>query len=172
MAILHHRGSGSFEQGLSEKYPGIEVSYFPLKDDQRDERYFLEHDAGKHIIDIGCGHGLKTYKEKGLVADISELIKDTGFSKESSTKDLMGIGFDHSLLGVVYNTNLVSSKDAPRTYEDLLNPKWKGKIAFEQSCKLFIIATESWGEENIVTYLRKLREQKPVFENGGTQLPC
>lgn len=29
---------------------------------------------------------------------------------------------------VVYNTNLVSAQEAPRQYQDLLNPKWKGKI--------------------------------------------
>ena len=29
-----------------------------------------------------------------------------------------------------YNTNLVTAADAPKTYEDLLDPKWKGKIAW------------------------------------------
>jgi len=28
-----------------------------------------------------------------------------------------------------YNTNLVSEKDAPKSYADLLDPKWKGKMA-------------------------------------------
>jgi iron(III) transport system substrate-binding protein len=32
-----------------------------------------------------------------------------------------------------YNTNMVKKEDLPKTYEDLLNPKWKGKLAIEAS---------------------------------------
>ena len=28
----------------------------------------------------------------------------------------------------MYNTRMVSEEDAPKSYEDLLDPKWKGKI--------------------------------------------
>src|SRR6202012_2894128 len=30
-----------------------------------------------------------------------------------------------------YNTNLVKKADLPKTYQDLLNPKWKGKLGIE-----------------------------------------
>lgn len=30
-----------------------------------------------------------------------------------------------------YNTNLVKKEDLPKTYQDLLNPKWKGKLGIE-----------------------------------------
>ena len=29
---------------------------------------------------------------------------------------------------IAYNTKLVSSAEAPRTWKDLLDPKWKGKL--------------------------------------------
>lgn len=32
-----------------------------------------------------------------------------------------------------YNTKLVSKQDLPKTYEELLNPKWKGKLGIESS---------------------------------------
>jgi iron(III) transport system substrate-binding protein len=31
----------------------------------------------------------------------------------------------------VYNTNLIKKSDLPRTYGDLLDPKWKGKLGIE-----------------------------------------
>jgi iron(III) transport system substrate-binding protein len=34
-----------------------------------------------------------------------------------------------SYLSLGYNTNLVSESEAPKTYDDLLDPKWKGKMA-------------------------------------------
>ena len=34
---------------------------------------------------------------------------------------------------ITVNTNLVKKSDEPRSYDDLLNPKWKGKIAITRS---------------------------------------
>lgn len=34
-----------------------------------------------------------------------------------------------SYVGLGYNTSLVRAQDAPRTYRDLLDPRWKGKLA-------------------------------------------
>src|SRR5882672_10827037 len=31
----------------------------------------------------------------------------------------------------VYNTNLISKRDLPRSYKDLLDPRWKGKLGIE-----------------------------------------
>ena len=69
-----------------------------------------------------------------------------------------------------YNTNLVSAAEVPKNWEDLLNPKWKGKVAFEESLNFFIWNTENWGEEKTVDFLKKLRNQKPSFIAGPTQL--
>jgi len=33
----------------------------------------------------------------------------------------------------VYNTNLIRKADLPRTYQDLLDPRWKGKLGIEAS---------------------------------------
>ena len=35
-----------------------------------------------------------------------------------------------SYFGIAYNTRLVPAGTAPKTYEDLLDPKWKGKMAW------------------------------------------
>ena len=32
---------------------------------------------------------------------------------------------------IAYNTNAVRKADAPKTYQDLLDPKWKGKLGIE-----------------------------------------
>ena len=33
-----------------------------------------------------------------------------------------------SLSGIGYNTNLVRREDAPKSFADLLDPKWRGKL--------------------------------------------
>jgi len=39
------------------------------------------------------------------------------------------VAFASSVVGVTYNTNLVKPADVPHRLDDLLDPKWKGKIA-------------------------------------------
>jgi iron(III) transport system substrate-binding protein len=41
------------------------------------------------------------------------------------------VGFCLNVLVQAYNTNLVKKADLPKTFQDLLDPKWKGKIAIE-----------------------------------------
>jgi iron(III) transport system substrate-binding protein len=36
-----------------------------------------------------------------------------------------------SVLVQAYNTNLIKKEDLPKTYQDLLDPKWKGKLGIE-----------------------------------------
>src|SRR5262249_28728137 len=63
-----------------------------------------------------------------------------------------------SYLSLGYNTDLVPEADAPKTYDDLLNPKWKGKMALPGTSTM-----ANWIgavlKEKDVAYLRKLGQQ-------------
>jgi ABC-type Fe3+ transport system substrate-binding protein len=61
--------------------------------------------------------------------------------------------------GLTYNTNLVSAKDAPEKVEDLLNPKWKGKIASTPYAASFDRLALFWGEEKATAFLQKFVKQ-------------
>jgi iron(III) transport system substrate-binding protein len=76
---------------------------------------------------------------------------------------------EHTVKGATYNTKMVSPNDVPRSWEDLLDPRWKGKIALEINMDVFIYLTTTWGEEKMIAYLKKLREQAPIFTQGVTQ---
>jgi iron(III) transport system substrate-binding protein len=67
-----------------------------------------------------------------------------------------------------YNTNLVSAAEAPKTYDDLLDPKWKGKMAWTYDLTgggppgfIHNILTIK-GEEKGMEYLRAFAKQEPV----------
>src|SRR5882757_7098361 len=46
-----------------------------------------------------------------------------------------------SIFAGAYNTNLMKPADAPKTYEDLLNPKYKGKLAIEAEDAMWFMTT-------------------------------
>ena len=75
----------------------------------------------------------------------------------------------HSVFITAYNKNLLSEKEVPRTWEDLLNPKWKGKIAIDQEpndivAGFLILMGKEKGEQ----YLRQL--SKNVIIRRGRSL--
>ena len=68
---------------------------------------------------------------------------------------------------ITYNTKLVPKQDAPKTYEDLLNPKWKGKIGIEsQELQWFFHLLKIMGREKGVAYMKQLATQNLSFRSG------
>ena len=63
-----------------------------------------------------------------------------------------------------YNTKLVKKEEVPKTYEQLLDPKWKGKkISIDDSAYgLLAGLIHAWGKEKAVEYFKKLAAQEPV----------
>ena len=68
--------------------------------------------------------------------------------------------------GIVYNTNLIPSEKAPKTYEDLIDPRlsqtWAGKVAVPPYPNWLVELSLIWGEEKLKDFTRKL-----VALNGG-----
>jgi ABC-type Fe3+ transport system substrate-binding protein len=61
--------------------------------------------------------------------------------------------------GFTYNTNLVAATDVPQKVEDVLNPKWKGKIASTPYAASFDRLALFWGEEKTTAFLQKFVKQ-------------
>jgi len=69
-------------------------------------------------------------------------------------------GFEVTPLVTAFNTKQVSNADAPRNYQDLLNPKWKGKISLgTEEYTWFNILLESMGAEKGREYMQALAKQ-------------
>jgi iron(III) transport system substrate-binding protein len=70
-----------------------------------------------------------------------------------------------------YNTNLVKKADLPKTYAELLDPKWRGKIAIEaKSVDWFSTVVTQMGEEKGMAYFRELVRKNHVTTRRGNSL--
>jgi len=69
-----------------------------------------------------------------------------------------------------YNTKLIKKDEAPKTYPDLLNPKWKGgKIALGSDNGALVLGglIKLWGRDQAVAYFRQLAAQQPAIQAGS-----
>ena len=68
-----------------------------------------------------------------------------------------------------YNTKLLSAKDAPKRWEDLLDPRWKGgKLGVTVATHHLARLAADWGEERTTKYVRDLARQEPSIGPLGT----
>ncbi len=66
-----------------------------------------------------------------------------------------------------YNTDLVKREELPATFEDLLQPRWAGRITIEGSdVTWFAAVAKAMGEQKGLAYFRRLAALKPEIRNG------
>lgn len=84
---------------------------------------------------------------------------ETGFNPIAP--DSAYVAFATAVVGIQYNTNFVKGADVPKRLEDVLNPKWKGKIAstpYAAGLREFAMP-DLLGREYIVDFTKKLSKQ-------------
>ncbi len=68
-----------------------------------------------------------------------------------------------------YNTRRVSSSEVPRSYEEMLHPRWKGKLSMDtESYEWFRTVLKLKGKEQGAKFFHALKEQNPIFRRGHT----
>jgi iron(III) transport system substrate-binding protein len=96
------------------------------------QRAISEGHADKHdadIVETSAPELESLHREKMLVQVASPYLDDLIEQAIPPHREWIGTRLDIFTLG--YNTKLVKKEDLPKSYEDLLDPKWKGKLAVE-----------------------------------------
>jgi len=122
--------STSIAHSFKLKYPGMDVEVHRTGSQRVLQRVMQEAAAGVKTVDVihtsDAGHFV-LLKEKGMLlkyAPQGTMPFPAGFKD----KDGFYFGMRATLSVIADNPKLISDKDAPRTWKDLLNPKWKGKM--------------------------------------------
>ena len=152
---------------FEKKYPGVTLDYARNDEGPTAIRLLNEAKAGKVQADVFDGLTVNVpLKREGLLARI-EIPNAADYPAEMKDAD----GAWHALLlfvfGPGYNTSLVSKAEAPKSYQDLLDPKWKGKMAWNPNSSAGAIGFVgnillSMGPDKGMEYLRALSKQNIV----------
>jgi iron(III) transport system substrate-binding protein len=168
-----------FQTAFTTRYPGIVIEYTDANVGVHQEKFMLELQAKKVSVDGMSVQDFKSIREANAAADLSEIINDTGFKQ--GTADKLGAYMTHTVDGIAYNKTIIPESDAPKSWDDLLDPKYKGKMAIEDRLTAFIRWTDVpeyqgqrpglWSEEKVVNFLSKLREvNNPRLMSSNTTM--
>ncbi|HUP29296.1 MAG TPA: extracellular solute-binding protein [Usitatibacter sp.] len=118
--------------GPFEKKYGIKVNVWRAGTDKVLQRTVTEYQAKKYDVDavhFGAPEMEALTREKVLAPVNSPVHKDLAPGSVPAHKSWAA-----TILSVwvqAYNTNLIRKEDLPKTYKDLADPKWKGKLGIE-----------------------------------------
>jgi iron(III) transport system substrate-binding protein len=94
--------------------------------------------------------------------------RSIGVDAKAIQFDNGAVSFANQFVLPAYNKQLVSPKDAPKSWDDLLNPKWKGKMGVSSATHhLARLAAGPWGEEKTTQFVNALTKQELILGRLG-----
>ena len=122
-----------FTAAFEKKY-GVKVKVWRASSENIVQRAVTEARAGRFDVDVAETNSPEMealHREKLLQEVKSPYLQD--LIPQAAPPHREWIGTRLNMFTAAYNTRLVKKEDLPRTYEDLLHPRWKGKLGIEAS---------------------------------------
>ncbi len=123
---------GALVSAFEKKY-GVKVSIWRASSEKVLQRAVTEARGSRYTMDVAETNGPELesmHREKLLEAVKSPYLAD--LIPEAIRPHGEWVGTRLNVFAQAYNTNLVKKEDVPKTWEDLADPKWKGKLGIEQ----------------------------------------
>jgi iron(III) transport system substrate-binding protein len=157
---------GAFEKS----YPYVKIRANRLSQSSIMPKIETEARAGRFAVDVVASAPLEMWE-----------LKQRGFSTGYLSPELKAFpagSFDPqghwsstevTPIVLAYNTKLVSAAEAPQSYQDLLLPKWRGRMNFgSDEYAWFSVLLDRMGKAKGLEYMRALARQQLHIPGGSS----
>ncbi|MFB9267316.1 extracellular solute-binding protein [Bradyrhizobium erythrophlei] len=157
-------------------YPGITVQIERSGSERLYQRVAQEFESNVHAADIvnsaDASHFIPWKKSGWLMPFVPEDVA-RHFPQQYRDPDGMAVTTRLWLSSIAYNTNLVKPGDAPKSFADLLDPKWAGKMVKGHPAYSGTIMTTTFQlvRELGWPYFEKLAKQRVMQVQSSTDPP-
>lgn len=158
-------------EAFSKEFPDVRVKHFEMRLEDIASRLIAEAKQGTVSLDVDEAQisAAVPLLDRGLIQsynDWPKILPD--LDPAAMSKDGRMLDFNSLVTIVAYNSSLVKPEEVPVSWDDLLAPKWKGKIIVEPRGYALGFIGIKWGKEKMVDYLKKLKANNPIYVKGGT----
>ncbi|HUY03784.1 MAG TPA: extracellular solute-binding protein [Rhodocyclaceae bacterium] len=152
-----------------KKY-GLKVSMWRASGEKVVQRALTEARAGRYAPDVLESDDVEMeilHREQLLAKFYSPAFKHIPESAVPPHREYVPDRFN--FFTIAYNTNLVKPDQVPNSYDDLLKPRWAGKICIEAGdVDWFGGLVKSMGEQKGMAFFQKLAASHPQVRTGHT----
>jgi iron(III) transport system substrate-binding protein len=156
---------------FQKKYPFITAEHYRGNASAVFNKFATESRARQtfaDVIDISAGE-THTLWEMGLIDPYFSPSRD-GIPKDFMDDKGFWTAHYHFVIALGFNTKAIKPVEAPKSYDDLLNPKWKGRFSLDPADQdLFGALLLHWGKEKALSYFKALAKLEPRMVTGHTQ---
>jgi iron(III) transport system substrate-binding protein len=128
---------------FEQAYPGIKVEVHRTGSQRILQRVMQELGANLKLVDVihtsDAGHYVLLKDKKLLMQHVPPGVEK--FPPGFKDKDGYYFGLRATVNVIAYNTKAISAAEAPKTWKDLLDPKWRGKLVTAHPGYSGVIAT-------------------------------
>jgi ABC-type Fe3+ transport system substrate-binding protein len=172
-AMIVNQALRPIADAFMKKYPFVKMRFWRADSENIAAKVSAEIRANNVVADLVEGTGIGEYIVQADQAQPFHASSLERIPERYRDAQRLWVPTRLSYYSVAYNTKLVPVADAPRTFEDLLDPRWKGKLSWRigsiSGTPLFITNLRmAWGEERAKRYLERLAEQKIVNFGSGS----
>jgi len=160
-----------------EKRYGVKAEYWRASATAVTDRAITEWRAGKPGFDVvfAINGTVSLLKKENALAKFSAPAA-AKFPAQFKDRDGILNAFRHTPISTLYNTELVKAVDLPRSFDDLLDPKWQNKIVMPDPSRHTSTAQFLWNMQKIkgdkwLDYARALARQKPFLTVSFAPVP-
>ena len=151
-------------RAFEKKYPWIQVTTYRAGKINLGQRMLTEARAGRHTFDVLLSSAFTTLemKAQNLLAQYRSP-ESAGLPSELRDPQGYWAAGQINTMSLSYNTKLIKKEDLPKQWTDLLNPKWRGKLAVNANRpEWYIGLLQFMGDEQGRKYMKSLAELKTI----------
>ena len=156
-----------------ERYPEVNLTILRQPGEKIRTRILTEMHAGKFFWDVVSFNHLDidALAQEGLLAAYASPETRSGFPGGAVDPQGRWAAIYVRQYVIGYNTRSVPRLQAPKSWEDLLQPVWKEKFAMDESdVEWYAAMLDYLGREKGGAFMRSLARQKPQFRRGHSLL--
>lgn len=157
---------------FEKRFPGIKVNHVDATSDKLVARAVTEARGGQTFADI-----LQIPLENANQAHDQGLLLETKLPESAQYPAEMKGSFwtasDLQFFIAAWNTNLVKKEEEPKSYDDFLHPRWKGRLIAEPRDAEMLLAFAKYrfkSDEKAIDFWKKIAAQNVEFHKGHSQL--
>jgi iron(III) transport system substrate-binding protein len=166
---LNTQDSGPLTQAFEKRY-GVRTQIWRAASERVLQRAVTEARAGRiafDVIETNAPEMEAMYREQVLDQFRSPMFAELAPASFPPHRHYVATRFNFFTIG--YNTKLVKPEEVPNSYQDLLHPRFNGRIGMEAGdVDWFGAMVKNMGETSGLAYFRKLASMKPLMRTGHT----
>jgi len=158
-------------KAFAAAFPGIEVQ--TMADNNITTKAIAEARAGRNAVDV-----MMTSLSLVKALDERSLLKPMDWSKFGVPKGYTAydnrMAFTHNMAyAIAYNKDKVKAQDVPKSWAELLDPKYKGKMVANQFLlpRMVGVLGLAWGEDKTVKFATDLRANADIMLTNAPREP-